>query len=367
MLSLPGEIMMLIFEGLDDRSLARAICVCRTWAQLATDVLCTHGPPGEWLRQVNPEQYAPRIQQLTLTRPVDLELDCRFPNVRRLSVAVSLLGDAHRGPLIYTISLCGSPELPLHLHFFNDCGADMPRALTLGRPAAQTGVEKRVSRTAFYFLAARRNLRSLSMDAVLLPPRMKHEKPVTKTQFADLHALRTWVSVQQAQRTLWHVPAVRDLTLIVTNADESGAVLQAVADTLPHLRVLKLVFRRAFSLVPVRDLPLLRRLRALTKLEIRDEADSPPRRTVTKVTPRQWKAFCAGLPGLERIVLPLTLALPHPASMAVTGMCWRHLRRLYLFASWDIQLVHRSRCEILFPQLQSMTIRSVVPPDALQV
>ncbi len=61
--------------------------------------------------------------------------------------------------------------------------------------------------------------------------------------------------MQQAQRTLWYMPAVRNLTLTVANADESGAVLQAVADTLPHLRALSLVFRRTFSLVPVRDLP----------------------------------------------------------------------------------------------------------------
>ncbi len=41
--------------------------------------------------------------------------------------------------------------------------------------------------------------------------------------------------------------------------------------------------------------------------------------------------------------------------MAVTGTsCWRHLRRLNLFASWDIDLVHRPHCEILFPQLRSM-------------
>jgi hypothetical protein len=78
------------------------------------------------------------------------------------------------------ISLCGSPELSLRLHFFSDCVADMPRAPTFGRTAALTGVEKRISRTAFCSLAARRNSCSLSMDAVLLPPLMKHEKPVTK-------------------------------------------------------------------------------------------------------------------------------------------------------------------------------------------
>jgi hypothetical protein len=120
LLSLLREVLMLVFESLDGGSLARASFVCRTWAQLATDVLCTLGTPGQWLRAVGLKQYAPPIRHLTLTRATDLELDGYLPNIRRLSVAVLLLSDVHQGPLIIAICFCGSPELSLHLNFFND-------------------------------------------------------------------------------------------------------------------------------------------------------------------------------------------------------------------------------------------------------
>jgi hypothetical protein len=119
------------------------------------------------------------------------------------------------------------------------------------------------------------------MDTVLLPSLMKHEKLRTKMQFADVHPLKTWVSVQQAQRTLWHVPAVRDLMLTVTSADESGAVLPIVVKTLPHLRALGLVFQQRFSLVRARDLLQLRRFRGPAHLEVRT---SLTRRRVARPT-----------------------------------------------------------------------------------
>jgi hypothetical protein len=45
-LSLLREVLMLVFESLNGGSLAHASFVCRTLAQLATDVLCTLGTPG---------------------------------------------------------------------------------------------------------------------------------------------------------------------------------------------------------------------------------------------------------------------------------------------------------------------------------
>jgi hypothetical protein len=55
---------------------------------------------------------------------------------------------------------------------------------------------------------------------------------------------------------------------------------------------------------------------------------SPRCFTDKEVTLRQSEALSASLPCLEYIWLRQTLALPHPASTTVAGMCRRH-------ASWD--------------------------------
>jgi hypothetical protein len=361
--SLPDELLVQAFDQLDDRSISRAVGVCRRWAALARDVFCRKGPPCAWLRAVGLEKYACMVRQLSLARPADLDMDHLFPNVRRLSVALSLLGHEHLGPLIYVVSRCGSPKLPLHVNIVAD--SSPPGAGRL-LPGDASEADERVSSTAFYFLATLARLRSLTIAASLLPACAQNENSHAvankKHTFSSLVALEMPIAVHGAKLTLSYVSAVRELTLVVTSADMAGEMLQAVTRALPLLRVLSLTFRKLHFLKAARDLPVLERLRALTTLEIHNHSDIT--HTPSSIAPRQWQAFVSGRPAVETLVLPPTLRLPHPESMVMTGLHWRRLRRLHLFASWDIGLLCRSRRDVLFPCLKTLVIRNLVQPRA---
>jgi hypothetical protein len=132
---------------------------------VGTDVLCAKGPLCEWLRVVvAPQKFAGRIQQITFASSIDRGLDCHFPNVRRVSIALSLLRDQHIGQLIFVLGHWGGPQLPLHVDIFND--SPLKRLLISFAPSERI---ERLGSTAFYFLASKDNLRSLSVKATLLP------------------------------------------------------------------------------------------------------------------------------------------------------------------------------------------------------
>jgi hypothetical protein len=61
---LSSEVLLAIFDYLDEKSLFRAICVCKRWALIGRDSLCRRGPPGQWLSVASHRQYHYQIRHL---------------------------------------------------------------------------------------------------------------------------------------------------------------------------------------------------------------------------------------------------------------------------------------------------------------
>jgi hypothetical protein len=352
---LPTEVLLAVFDILDERSLVQATGVCRRWKLIGKDSLCRRGAPGQWLNVDSNHQFHHVIRRLHLRNEKDCEWRLTLLNLRDVSVALSVLASETYWKAIDILIYCGICQ-PLSLTIFDD------------RPDKSSGLsdvssreDLRISLEAFYLLAYHGRLRHLVVESIFLPrPLESILNPCNGNRaFQNLYSLQTRTTADATWRMLSIMPTVRELSLDVIDSDPAGKVVGAAASLLPRLSVLKVNFWNRFNVKAERDLAILGRMSELRVLELRNKwlAADP---ALSLASPRRWRAFVSGMQRLESLWLPFTLEVtPTADRMRLIGTSCPNIRRLCLNVSVEVGELRRTGGGVLFPRLETLVIKSL--------
>jgi hypothetical protein len=362
---LPVEILLKILRHFDDANISRAMKVCRAWALAGRDVMCSRGPPCGWLCVASNKQYAHWIRHLVLRSPGASSINWGFPNVRRLSVALSLLDERWLGSTLVTLSRCGAQKA-LSLTIFDD--GSWPG---VNLSAAHPFLQRCLTSHAFIALACQEKIQSLTVDAVLMPAQLQWGgypiTPQPRMAFKGLATLKARITVDTAWSTLAVVPTLAELTLDIIAPDNDGRLVSAVASLQPALRVLKLNFWCRFSLGANRDLAALSTLSRLRVIEIGSVscAQACVDLSPDMANPQSWRAFFRNLPDLRTLKLPTPWqAPPMTGGLRLSGgQPHHHLQYMHFNGALDVGDLRDASDEILLPCLQTLILKKLLPKN----
>ncbi len=170
--------------------------------------------------------------------------------------------------------------------------------------------------------------------------------------------LKTRITVDTAWSILSAVPTIAELTLDNVAPDSAGRVVDAVSSLQPDLRVLKLNFRRRFTLNAGRDLAALSNLSRLQVLEIGNKWGVSPDVDFSTypANPHPWQLFLRNLPYLRTLKLPKPWEVP-----SMTSDLWRSGGRLHCLQYMQVNGSLGVGAELLFPCLQTLIRKWLLP------